>query len=245
MLNFFNKAIIFPILTCNWKYLDELIIHRKSWYNGYNIINTHNVRFTRLLSSKTKVEEKRKTIISKNRINGSLYQSDDSLGERINSFEEDNILRKRFIDLMQRDITDQEFNDLMKYTMFPKQHDSLNTQRNLKTKCNNIKQYNNINKHKIPHTYSKKVDSKNESSLFQNSSSHNHRSFKNQDIDKNLLYSRKSGQVYSSIMLKKKLFKKGLLIFIALIVLCICITLISYYVLNSNGVDISKLKQCL
>ncbi|KAI4841027.1 hypothetical protein MKS88_000795 [Plasmodium brasilianum] len=124
-----------------------------------------------------------------------LYESDDSFIERPNSLEHYDKFKKIFTNLMQRDISEQEFNDLMQYTQFHKQHDSSNIKRNLNKK-HNLKHCDIVEKHKNSHTFLKKVDSKNESDLFQNSSCNKHHSIKHHDIDKDLLYLRKKRQSY-------------------------------------------------
>ncbi|KAI4841141.1 hypothetical protein MKS88_000376 [Plasmodium brasilianum] len=224
MLTFFTKAIISSILIWTYKYFDELSIYRKSWNKRYNRNNTFNVQFTRLLSSETKVKEERK---KKKSINDSLYKSDDSFIERPNSLEHDEEFKKIFTNLMQRDISEQEFNDLMQYTKFHKQDDSSNIKQNLKKK-HNLKHYDIVEKHKNSHTFLKKVDSKNESYLFQNSSCNKHHSLKHHDIDKDLLYLRKKRQVYSLVKSNKQFLKKRLFVLFTLIILCIVIALLLY-----------------
>ncbi|SBS97257.1 Plasmodium exported protein, unknown function [Plasmodium malariae] len=161
-------------------------------------------------------------------INDLLYESDDSFIERPNSLEHDEEFKKIFTNLMQRDISEQEFNDLMQYTKFHKQHDSSNIKRNLKKK-HNLKHCDIVEKHKNSHTFLKKVDSKNESDLFQNNSCNKRHSLKRQDIDKDLLYLRKKRQVYSLVKSNKKLLKKILLVLFYLSMLCITFILLCYY----------------
>ncbi|SCN12476.1 Plasmodium exported protein, unknown function [Plasmodium malariae] len=228
MLTFFTKAIISSILIWTYKYFHELSIYRKSWNKGYNQNNTFNVQFTRLLSSETKVKEERKHKMLKKGISVLLYESDDSFIERPNSLEHYDKFKKIFTNLMQRDISEQEFNDLMQYTQFHKQHDSSNIKRNLNKK-HNLKHCDIVEKHKNSHTFLKKVDSKNESDLFQNSSCNKHHSIKHHDIDKDLLYLRKKRQVYSLVMSNKKLLKKILLVLFYLSMLCITFILLCCY----------------
>ncbi|SBT87651.1 Plasmodium exported protein, unknown function [Plasmodium malariae] len=220
MLAFFTKAIISSILIWTYKYFDELSIYRKSWNKRYNRNNTFNVQFTRLLSSETKVKEEQS-------INDSLYKSDDSFIERPNSLEHDEEFKKIFTNLMQRDISEQEFNDLMQYTTFHKEYDSSNIKQNLKKK-HNLKHYDIVEKHKKSHIFLKKVDSENESNLFQNSSCNKHHSLKHHDIDKDLLYLRKKRQVYSLVKSNKQFLKKRLLVLFTLIILGIVIALLLY-----------------
>ncbi|SBS96506.1 Plasmodium exported protein, unknown function [Plasmodium malariae] len=161
-------------------------------------------------------------------INNLLYESDDSSVERPNSLKHNNEFKKIFTNLMQRDISEQEFNDLMQYTKIHKQHDSSNIKRNLKKK-HNLKHCDIVQKHKNSHTFLKKVDSKNESDLFQNNSCNKCHSLKHQDIDKDLLYLRKKRQVYSLVMSNKKLIKKILLVLFYLTMLCITFILFCCY----------------
>ncbi|SBT00092.1 Plasmodium exported protein, unknown function [Plasmodium malariae] len=158
----------------------------------------------RLLSTEANVEEERKDETLKKGIYNLLYESNDSFGERINSLEHDEEFLKRFTDLMQREISEQEFKDLIKYTKFQKQHHSHNTQHNLKKIYKNVKHYDNAEKHKNPHISSKKVDSSYESILFQSSSGINHHFFKHKDIDRNLLYSKKKNVKYTLHLSQKK-----------------------------------------
>ncbi|SBS92321.1 Plasmodium exported protein, unknown function, partial [Plasmodium malariae] len=147
-----------------------LTVHRKSCDKEYNRNNTLSAGFRRLLCSETLVAEERKHNMLKKGTNDLLYKSDDSSVERLNLSEHDDEFRKIFTNLMQRDISNQEFIDLMRYTKLQKHYDSLQFEHNLKNKYNNLKHYNNVQKRKNIHTSLKKVEPKNNTGLFQNRS---------------------------------------------------------------------------
>ncbi|SBT85970.1 Plasmodium exported protein, unknown function [Plasmodium malariae] len=224
MPTFFTKAIIFSILIWVLKYSDKISIYRKSWNKEYNRNNIFNAQFTRLLSSETKVKEERKRKMLKKGTKDLLYESDDSSVERPNSLEHNNDFRKIFTNLMQRDISELEFNDLMKYTKIQKQQDSFNTEQNLKKKYNDLKHYDNVQTCTNAFTPLKNEDLKNQLDLFQNYSSNSHHYYKHQDMVKSHLYIRKGLQLYFLFNSKKKLIKI-LLALSTLIILCISIAL--------------------
>ncbi|SBT86115.1 Plasmodium exported protein, unknown function [Plasmodium malariae] len=250
MLNFYTKSLIFFILIWTCKYLSEnmplyfyLAIHRISCDKEYNRNNILSAVFRRLLCSETIVAEERKHNMLKKGINDLLYKSDDSSVERLNLSEHDDEFRKIFTNLMQRDISNQEFVDLMRYTKLQKHYDSLQFEHKLKKKYNNLKHYNNVQKRKNIHTSLKKVEPRNNTCLFQNRSSKSYHNIKHQDIVKTALYLKKNSQVISLIKSKKKFIK---ILYIIIIIILFCVSIIwNLYVAKSCDLDKCPLRMTL
>ncbi|KAI4839847.1 hypothetical protein MKS88_001750 [Plasmodium brasilianum] len=200
-----------------------LTVHRKSCEKEYNRNNTLSAGFRRLLCSETIVAEERKHNMLKKGTDDLLYKSDNSSVERLNLLENEDEFRKTFTNLMQRDISNQEFIDLMRYTKLQKHYDSLQFEHNLKNKYNNSKHYNNVQKRKNIHTSLKKVEPRNNTGLFQNRSSNTYHNIKHQDIVKTALYLKKNSEVISLIKSKKNIIK---ILYIVIIIILFFISII-------------------
>ncbi|SBS92679.1 Plasmodium exported protein, unknown function [Plasmodium malariae] len=166
--------------------------------NKCSQIYKSNVIFRRTLNSEIDISEEKYGKL-KERIFNILDESDDAFAERLKGLEHDDLFRKRFKELIVRDISEQKLNHSLQHKKIQK-HDAFNYEHNLKKKYHPLKHYNSAEKYKNVPKFSKTVNSQIEIDTFPKSSKKKRYAVKHPGIAEQLLQFTKKHKILSSLL---------------------------------------------